>query len=125
MFVHVHSISMVFSTAVAAHEDVARASVHGYNYQKRTVGPGLPVLGLGRTVTMLNAQSKDTVGSRTSSQLLITLRGGSTSTSNEQGSDAPLNASSSSSSRDLAVFLSSYFLIVQSLALVAFSPENY
>ena len=115
---------MVFSTAVTAHEHNARASVHGYNYQKRTVGPGLPVLGLGRTVTMLNAQSKDAVGIRPSLQSLLSLRGGSTSisTSNEQGSDAPSNASLSSSSRDLAVFQSSSFLIVLSLALVAFSP---
>jgi predicted MFS family arabinose efflux permease len=140
------SVLLVFNTASAAHSHGAGAhdATNRYSsYRKRTVRSGLQVPG--RTVKLLNSQSKDTVGIRSSLQSSILLRGGSTSTistvstasnkevsvaapSTESASNkevsvaAPSTESPSSWNRDLAVFQSSSFLIVLSLALVAFSP---
>ena len=95
-------------------------NTHGY-HQKRMSGSHL--LARGRIATIPNSKLGGAFGIRSSLQSLISIRGGST-TSNvlKEGSDVSVAIPSQNQTSTLTVFQSSSFLIVLSVALVAFSP---
>lgn len=133
---HIVALSMLllllFNTVAASHRDAVVLNQHGYNQRRQVYGSGLKATTSKvqqRAVTLMHRFQPKINTSRSTTSISL-LRGGtiissSNNNNNETSlsSQSPPSESPSSWSRvDLAVFQSSSFFLVLSLALVAFSP---